>query len=60
MGENKRGMSSAIVVILLAAAGIIVAIIAIKFLLSAGQQTSDIAGAKMKDAFSTLNGSTNQ
>ncbi len=51
----RRGMSSAIVVILLAAAGIIVAIIAIKFLLGAGQQTSGMAGAKLNETLEVLN-----
>jgi len=55
MGANNRGMSSAIVVILLAAAGIIVAIIAIKFLLSAGQETSGVAGAKLNESLKILN-----
>ena len=51
---SKRGLSSAIVVILLAAAGIIIATIAIKFLLSAGQTTTDVASAKLNESLAQL------
>ncbi len=52
--KNKRGMASAIVVILLAAAGILIATLAIKFLLSAGEATTQAAGIKLNESLSLL------
>lgn len=52
---NRRGLSSAIVVILLAAAGILIATIAIKFLVNAGEATTQAAGFRLNESLSALN-----
>ncbi len=54
VGCSKRGLSSAIVVILLAAAGILIATMAIKFLLTAGEATTQAAGVKLNESLSQL------
>lgn len=56
MWRGNKGVSSAIVVILLAAAGIIIATLAIKFLISAGQSTTIAANKSLEGALNALQG----